>query len=87
MAQEMQPLRALRWTLRAAVVGCFIVGLSGHYRGTHALIGSTFWQVFLLLFGSMLLVIDKMLQYPKLPELPLPFERNADEDSPTRLDV
>ena len=77
----------LRWTLRAGVAGCFMLGLFGHYRATHAIINSRFWQVFFLLLGFILLIIDRMLPRVGIPELPLPFERKADDDAPIRLDL
>ena len=78
---------ALRLMLRAVAAASLMLGLWGHYRSTHALISSPFWQGFFLLFGLVLLLIDWMLPQADVPKLRLPFGRSADDDAPTRLDL
>jgi hypothetical protein len=73
--------------LRAVIAGCLMLGLFGHYRATTPIINSPSWQVFFVLLGFILLVIDRTLPRSGMPELPSPFERRADDDAPTRLDL
>jgi hypothetical protein len=78
---------ALRWVLRAVTAASLMLGLSGHYRSTPAVISSPFWRGFFLVFGIVLLLVDWMLPQAEVPELRLPFGRKADDDAPTRLDL
>jgi hypothetical protein len=76
----------MRWMLRLVMAGCFMLALFGHYRSTTALM-SPFWQVFFLVLGFVVWIVDRLFPRPELPELPLPFERRSDGDAPTKLDL
>jgi hypothetical protein len=82
----MQVPNSLRWILRAAMAVCFLLGVSGHYRHTTAIINSASWQVFFIVLGLTLLIVDRILPSSALPDLRLPFEK-SDDDAPTRLNL
>ena len=65
---------------------CLMLGTFGHYRGTGPIIHSSLWQVFFVVLGVILLIVDRMLPPSGLPDLRLPFEK-SDDDAPTKLNL
>jgi hypothetical protein len=79
--------RVLRWLLRAVLVVCFVLATWGSVRSTSVLISSPLWRAIFLAIGFVFLGLDRLFPQAELPTLRAPFERKADDDSLTRLDL